>query len=211
MSALGQIFFTVAAGREIRPRSKSGDELLVLCSGWAFRHVQLSNGGRQILKFLFPGDVVFSETLLSQAEASNPSYSAKALTDIQLCSFSAGALREKCRSYEIAAQALLQMLTEDVRTAYELVTVLGQHAAEGRIAHLLLSLMRRVSQQALAVDRRYPFPLRQQHVADAVGLTPVHVSRVLTSFRDRGLLTLGDGMLVFHDLAQLDRIASLQS
>jgi len=58
-------------------------------------------------------------------------------------------------------------------------------------------------------EQRYPFPLRQQHIADAVGLTPVHVSRVLSLFRERGLVVLSDGVLQVFNLPELERIGSL--
>jgi CRP-like cAMP-binding protein len=59
-------------------------------------------------------------------------------------------------------------------------------------------------------DQRYPFPLRQQHIADAVGLTSVHVSRVLGLFRDRRLLALSEGVLTVFNPSELERIGSLR-
>ncbi|WP_316200529.1 MULTISPECIES: helix-turn-helix domain-containing protein [unclassified Bradyrhizobium] len=87
--------------------------------------------------------------------------------------------------------------------------MLGQRPAERRIAHLLLSLMRRVAVDGVVQHHRYPFPLKQQHIADAVGLTSVHVSRVLALFRDRKILTITEGRLEVTDLAELERLAAL--
>jgi CRP-like cAMP-binding protein len=58
-------------------------------------------------------------------------------------------------------------------------------------------------------EQRYPFPLRQQHIADAVGVTPVHVNRILSRFRDRGLVELSDCVLQVFNLPELERIGSL--
>ena len=91
----------------------------------------------------------------------------------------------------------------------ELAFVLGQRSAEERIAHLFLHLMRRIAARNVIRDHRYRLPLRQQHIADAVGLTPVHVSRVIGAFRDRGLIELSGGVLQVLDPAELERIGSL--
>ena len=83
------------------------------------------------------------------------------------------------------------------------------HSAEERIAYLLLHLTQRIAARSVIRDQRYPFPLRQQHIADAVGLTPVHVSRVFGLFRDRGIAELSDGVLQVFNLRELEHIGSL--
>ena len=88
-------------------------------------------------------------------------------------------------------------------------TALGQYSAEERIAYLLLHLTQRIAARSVIREQRYPFPLRQQHVADAVGLTSVHVSRVLSLFRDRGIIELSDGVLQVINLPELERIGSV--
>ena len=70
--------------------------------------------------------------------------------------------------------------------------------------------MPRIAARNVIREQRYPFPLRQQHIADAVGLTPVHVSRVLSLFRDRRLVTLSEGALTVFNLPELERIGTLR-
>ena len=103
---------------------------------------------------------------------------------------------------------ILSSLTRHEAT--ELLTALGQRSAEERIAHLLLHMMPRIAAVNVIREQRYPFPLRQQHIADAVGLTPVHVSRVLSLFRDRRLVALSKGVLTVFNLPELERIGSLK-
>jgi CRP-like cAMP-binding protein len=69
--------------------------------------------------------------------------------------------------------------------------------------------MQRIAARSVTREQRYPFPLRQQHIADAVGLTAVHVSRVLSLIRERGLVELSDGVLKVFNLPELQRIGSL--
>ncbi|MGZ5178647.1 MAG: Crp/Fnr family transcriptional regulator [Burkholderiales bacterium] len=84
--------------------------------------------------------------------------------------------------------------------------MLGQRSAEERVAYLFLHLTQRVAGQSVICENRYPFPLRQQHIADAVGLTPVHVSRVMSLFRDRGIIELSNGVLQVLNLSELERL-----
>ena len=70
--------------------------------------------------------------------------------------------------------------------------------------------MPRIAARNVIREHRYPFPLRQQHIADAVGLTPVHVSRVFSQFRERRIVTLSEGVLAVFNVAELEKIGSLR-
>ena len=177
----------------------------MLCTGWAFRYFQLSDGRRQILRFLLPGDLfspvaIFEKTL---------HFSVKALTDVQVSGFARSEIRARCAADPNVRSAIANSCVDDTHAASELLTALGQRSAEQRIAHLLLHLMPRIAAVNVIREQRYPFPLRQQHIADAVGLTPVHVSRVLRLFRDRRLVVLSEGVLTVFNLPELEKIGSL--
>lgn len=92
--------------------------------------------------------------------------------------------------------------------ATELLAVLGQRSAEERIAYLLQHLIRRLEARTVIREGRYPIPLRQRHIADAVGLTSEHVNRVLSLFRDRGLCILADGILTVVNPRELERLGA---
>ena len=105
--------------------------------------------------------------------------------------------------------ALAKSCIAETEAADRMQTALGQYSAEERIAYLLLHLTQRIAARSVIREQRYPFPLRQQHIADAVGLTPVHVSRVLSLFRERGIVELSDGVLQVFNLPEVERIGSL--
>ena len=179
-------------------------DVYVLCSGWGFRFVQLPNGRRQILGFLLPGDVLTTSLFRESLH-----FSVKALTAIQVSTM---------KRAEIHARAALnlQILWEaaeccaaETLAADNMIAVLGQFSAEERIAHLFLHLMKEISIRSVIRDARYPLPLRQQHIADAVGLTPVHVSRILSVFRERGIADLSNGVLEVLNLRELQRLGTL--
>lgn len=201
-----QRFQTLRAGAQIAVRDQAASDVLVLCTGWAFRYLQLSDGRRQILKFMLPGDVLSPATFFQK----NYPSSVKALTDVMVSGFSRSNIREICVMGPGGQSAVATTSIAEMRDVTELATVLGQCSAEERIAYLLLRLMSGIAARNVIRENRYPFPLRQQHIADAVGLTPVHVSRVFGLFRERGVLTMSEGVLTVFDAPQLERLGSLK-
>jgi len=205
LKKLNQRFAIIRAGQQILHPSTSNDDVLILCAGWAYRYHQLSGGGRQILRFLLPGDPVSPSAIF----AKGLSFSLKALTDVQVSRLASDEIRKRCLSNEALMLAVFNSMIDNDQDAYQLLTAIGRRPAEARIAYLLLSLMRRIALRSIIAEHRYPFPLRQQHIGDAVGLTPVHVSRVLAQLRERGILTLSEGTLQVTDLPELERMGSL--
>jgi len=87
---------------------------------------------------------------------------------------------------------------------------LGQRLAEERIAGLVLRLRTRFLARGEVQDESFPFPLRQQHIADITGLTSVHVSRVIGHLRKSGLIEIAGGRIVLHNVAELQRIGDMR-
>lgn len=201
-----QHFFVARAGTQIAVRNQASEDVFVLCAGWAFRYFQLADGRRQILKFLLPGDLFSAVTIFEKAFH----FSVKALTEVQVSGFSRAEIRKRSVADPDVQGAIANSCITDTHEMTELLTALGQCSAEERIAHLLLHLMPRIAARNVIREQRYPFPLRQQHIADAVGLTPVHVSRVLGLFRERRLLELSEGYLKVINHGELERIGSLR-
>jgi CRP-like cAMP-binding protein len=200
-----QHFRTVPAGTLIAPRNQLSEDVFVLCSGWGFQFFQLQNGRRQILNFILPGNH-FSATLVFKERFH---FSVKALTEVQISGLQRAEIQSRLAANPGVLRALAKSLIDEAAAADEMRVALGQRSAEERIAYLFLHLMQRLAARSMFREQRYPFPLRQQHIADAVGLTPVHVSRVLSLFRARGIVELSEGVLRVSNLAELERIGSL--
>ena len=205
ISAGEQKFLAFSPGKQIIVQGGSLDRVFVICAGWAFRYIQLSDGTRQILKFLMPGDPLSPISIFEEAAH----FSVKSLTSVQLYGFSRAAIHETCFSDRELQSEIARSCVSDAQDNARLAVVLGRRSAEEKIAYLFMHLIERIATSQVIRAGRYPFPLRQQHIADAVGLTPVHVNRVLSDFRTRAVLMLSGGTLEIFDYPELERMASL--
>lgn len=201
-----QHFAAAQAGEQIAIRDQVSSDVFVLCAGWAFRYFQLSDGRRQILQFLLPGDIFSPTTIFEKAFY----FSVKALTQVRLSAFARSEIRARCAANSSVQSAIAKACIDETHDAARLSTVLGQFSAQERIAYLLLHLMTRIAARNVIREQRFPLPLRQQHIADAVGLTPVHVSRVFSQFRERRILAFSDGVMTVSNLPELEKIGSLR-
>jgi CRP-like cAMP-binding protein len=93
-----------------------------------------------------------------------------------------------------------------------LIVDLGRRAADERIARLILNLTGRLAERGLvrSTPLEFDFPLRQHHIADATGLTAVHVSKVLTEFRRNGLINISGRSLTILDEPAFRRVAHMR-
>jgi CRP/FNR family transcriptional regulator, anaerobic regulatory protein len=198
----GNQFIAVRRGRTIVVQNDPSDQVFVLCDGWAVHLLTLPDGRRQILAFLLPGDLL-SPTVIVKDRVD---CAALALTDVQLSVLSRSAIRAKVEQDGRFGMTISETLAEKLNEAGQLVAAIAHGSAEERIAYLILHLTRRIRRRSIVRDERYFFPLTQQHIVDAVGLTAVHVSRVLSSFRARGWMMISGGALEIFDRQELKRI-----
>jgi CRP-like cAMP-binding protein len=169
---------------------------------WAAGLVQLSDGCRQILSILLAGDIFSSKMVFANALH----FSVQALTDVRVSRINRADLKARLFGNPTMFEALAQVCIAESKAADDMLVDLGRRTAEERIAHLILSLTERIARRNVIRDQRYPFPLRQQDIADTLGLTPEHVSRVIGKFRNAKFFELSAGHLQIHDMGKLDRI-----
>jgi CRP/FNR family transcriptional regulator len=106
--------------------------------------------------------------------------------------FDIASLRDEIFSDEARVRCLFNELSKEVFRLQEAVKRISQKSATAKIAHLLLTLRDRLELLGLVEGCRFEFPLRQIHLADATGMTTVHVSRVLASLREQGLIKIAN-------------------
>jgi CRP/FNR family transcriptional regulator, anaerobic regulatory protein len=181
---------------------------MILCQGFAYQFVQIPDGRRQILSIVLPGDLVSTNSVFSRPSH----FSVMSLTDVKLTrlkhEFVMGAISARQDVLEHLADACLS----EAREKDELLVDIGRRTAEERIAHVVLRLAERLASLGTGtkLDGRFSWPLRQQHIADMTGLTPVHVSRVVTAFRKAGIFDLSKSMLTVLDWPRLESIGRLR-
>ncbi len=197
---------TAEARRTVFRPGKSSDDIHILCEGWAFTYFRLPDGRRQIFSFLLPGDIFSSRMIFGKEEY----VSVASVTEVRYSRINSADLRrEIVKNPELLKNAAKACAGAD-QHYLETVVDLGQRSAEERIANFLMRLTERLDAvEANDKGGPYPFPIRQSEIADAVGLTPVHVSRVMTRFRKEELIDSIWGELVIKDRHELNRRASL--
>jgi CRP-like cAMP-binding protein len=195
----------VADRRAIWREQDLHDVVPVICSGWAAATVVLSNGRRQIVSFLLPGDMVSSTSLFD----SRLHCRVEAITDVRVRAFDRSALQSLIHKQPDVLETFAKVWGAEKAQAEEMIVDLGRRTAEERIARLILSLMERLERRGIVHSKpvRFEFPFRQHHVADATGLTSVHVSRVLNEFRKAGQIEISNRTLTILDPSGFRRVA----
>ncbi|MBI3703726.1 MAG: Crp/Fnr family transcriptional regulator [Rhizobiales bacterium] len=193
----------IPARRTICHPKEWSDFIPIICRGWAASSVTLLDGRRQILSFLLPGDLVSTACLLEPMSGRT----VEAITDVTCRKFT----RNDLKAYLFQRPQLLEKLSktwvEERTQADQLALDLGRRTADERIARLILSLAERLAKRNMVSGQTMEFPLRQRHIADATGLTPVHVSKVLGEFQRAGLVEINRRSLTLINEKELRRAA----
>lgn len=203
---LKQVFRITPKRRNIYQAGTKSDDAIMICSGWAFRFVQLPDGRRQILSILLPGDLIspigiFAERL---------KFSVQALTEVHHCAFNRVELQAKLPASSGTFITYIKDCAANAEQLHLLLADLGRRNAAERVSRFILRLMDRMTERGIGEADSFPFPLRQQHLADAVGLTTVHVSRVMAKLRSGGILDVAKDRLRVGNLAELKRVADIK-
>lgn len=176
-----------------------------LFDGWAFRYKVMPDGKRQILSFLLPGDSISYQLMRTDRLR----FSIQALTEVSLCVFERDTLRRYVAARPLLVERLDRLTLREIAAGDDRLVDLGRRSAHERISGFLLQLYHRLRCRNRAADGTFDFPLRQHHLADALGLTPVHVSRVLKDLKSDGLVTIRNARLTLHDLPMLSKLSGI--
>lgn len=194
-------------GKELAQDDEGSASAYLLLEGWMCSYRVWPHGGRQIVDFKIPGDTVGLRNLSSGE--SSLYYSC--ITDVIVSQLKSNLLEAHVQhSPELAASIFQALAREEVMLEEHLLN-LGRHTATARMAHLLLELGERLRLVGLASADSYRCPLTQAHLADALGLTTIHVNRTLRTLREQGLLTLRGGVVRFLDRRALTELCDFDS
>lgn len=195
---VGEIGRVRSGVRLVRAGEAIQDSVFTIYAGWAFSWTATPDGRRQVLDFHLPGDLV---------ERTEDGAEVEALTDASFCILSRDRLCDFMGREPGLAMAYAEGLTRDRARMRERLTSLGRRDAAGRVAHLLLELHGRLLHRGGADARGAAVPLKQAHLADALGLSVEHANRALAALRKDGIATLHKGRLDILDREALEDLA----
>jgi CRP-like cAMP-binding protein len=184
----------VGAHQEVVRDGDAPSECVLVLTGFACRYKQTSSGTRQILSFHIAGDVPDLQGLFLETV----DHSLGTMTPSLLAFISHGAIRSLIRAHPRLADALWRDTLVDAAIFRQ--WIMGfRRAAPGRIAHLFCEQLVRSKTVGLANGNSCELPLTQQDIADAVGLSTVHVNRSLQTLRREKLVELRKSQLTVFD------------
>jgi CRP-like cAMP-binding protein len=174
----------------------------VLLDGYTATYKVTGDGKRQIHAFHVPGDIPDLQSLHLKVLDN----SIVTLTRCRVGFISHEHLRNLCRREPRIMEALWRQTLIDGAVYREWMTNVGQRAASNRLAHLFCEWMLRMRAVGLAEGNACDLPMTQAELADAMGVTTVHVNRVLQEIRGKGLITLQGSRLEILDWDELQRV-----
>ncbi len=173
-----------APGQCLLREGDTGRAAMLLCSGWALRQRTLADGRRQIMEFLLPGDMCDPGSFVTRRTDS----SVVAITAIQYSRVPPELLMETLRHAPGLGVCLWWMAAQHAAMMRSHLLAVGRLHARERIAYLVWELACRLDLLHDRPPQGYRLPISQELIADAVGLSVVHVSRTLCALEREGIV-----------------------
>jgi CRP-like cAMP-binding protein len=174
----------------------------VILRGFAYRAKVAENGKRQILSFHPAGDMPDLQGLFLD----RMDHDLVTLSRARLGFIEQRAIHQLIDARPSIARALWRETLVDAAVYREWIVSLGTRMAAGRIAHLIAELRQRMTAIGLTADNEFEFPITQSRLAEALGLSVVHVNRVLQSLRAEGVLDIQKNVVKLRDIEKLLQI-----
>lgn len=194
---------TFSSGHDMVHQGQPEQSAYILADGWVCSYRLLASGSRQIVDFQIPGDFLGLRTILCRTAG----HSIEPLTVVKASAVSANELMDVFTQNPRLGTAVLWAASRDDAMVVEHLVGIGRRNAVERTAHLLLELGARLTLVGLGTKAGYDCPLSQYLLADALGLSSVHVNRVLRELREDGLLTFRNGRVNLTNFSGLVALA----
>ena len=193
---------SVSAKRDLGAAAHLGKRIVVLTGGWACRYRLTGEGRRLITRLLLPGDICNPEAL----EGDRMAQGLSSITPCTVAGIEPDALQRLLAGRPSAAAGWARLLLADHAMLVEHAVGLGRRSALERIANLLCELFVRLTGGGQADAEGFEMPLTQEEIGDALGLTPVHINRVIRTLREQGLASIADHRVRISDWDGLQRL-----
>src|SRR5215208_2926793 len=190
----------------VREGDKPSQSCLMI-DGYSVRAKTANEGRRQILSIHIAGDIPDLQSLHLHVM----DHDVTTLCRCKVAFIPHDALRSLCRERPAVAEALWRETLVDAAVFREWIVNVGRRPAPQRLAHLISELRERLRLVGLSTDDEFQLPMTQLDLADALGLTPVHVNRVLQVLRKDGLLEFRRQVVSLSDADRLMRLGDFDS
>lgn len=193
----------VPARRDLIREGDRPGPVFVILEGWACRYKILPSGTRQVLAFLMPGDSCDHHvSLLAEMD-----HGIQTITPALVATIDRIEMEQLMERHRAVAKAMYisQLIDEGTMRAW--ITSMGRRTSIERVAHLMCELYLRARNIGLTDEPTLVLPLSQLLLADSLGMTPVHLNRVLKELRLSGAMSLQRGSLLITDPEKLVQIA----
>lgn len=205
LAQLPRTTFTAPAQTAIARTGDALDGATVLLQGMACRSRIRPNGARQILSIHVPGDALDLTPAFAVRDDA-----LEALSTCRGVRISHDVLERALQRPALAA-AFARLAAIDANVLAERLVSLGRRAALERMAHVFCELVVRMEAVGMGAGGRYDMPLTQAELADALGLSVVHVNRTLQQLRATGAISLRNQRLTVHDFGALCALADFNA
>lgn len=190
----------------VREGDRPQSSCLIL-SGFAFRHKVAGNGGRQVFSIHMKGDMAdLQNSLLGTAD-----HNLQALTHVETALIPVEAVEKVAFERPAVGMAMWYETLVEASIFREWTLNVGRRNARTRAAHMLCEFALRLELAGLGARDDYELPMTQEQLADALGLTSVHVNRTLMALREEGLIARSHRSVRIADWAGLARIGDFDS
>ncbi len=195
--------YAMSAGEVIYQEGDHQREIYTLRKGWVVRYKILAGGQRQVLNVALPGDFIGFRS--SSQEGID--HSAVAASDIELCAFSQSNAQQLMQSDPSLMLRLIEIQDSQAQACRTRLAYVGQAPAKQRLAMFFSDLLQRLEQRGIDLSEMIQLPLTREDIADAIGVTPVHMSRISSELRKENIIDCRYGKLMIGNLERLKEIA----
>ncbi|TYB89252.1 Crp/Fnr family transcriptional regulator [Oceaniovalibus sp. ACAM 378] len=197
---------TVDPGTQLLMDGSNSPQLYTALSGMGVRYKTLLDGRRQVVSFVFPGDLIGMQAgIMGEMK-----HSVEATTAMTLCVFSRSDVWNLFKTHPSRAFDMTWLAAVEENFLGDALATIGQRTAIERISWAMVKMFRRAEALEMTDGQFMPLPYRQQDLADALGLSLVHTNKTLGKLRERQLASWADRKLHLMDIDALARIAQIE-
>ncbi|TRW14777.1 Crp/Fnr family transcriptional regulator [Glacieibacterium frigidum] len=193
---------SVNAHVDLVSEGELADSLLFIVEGWACRYATTIGGGRHFSALLVPGDLCNLEALLID----RPDCGVRTMTAATIVALPRELALALATQHSGIARAFTWLALVENAILAKWALSLGRRSAKEKLAHLFCELSLRVGAQEREYEVSFNFPPTQEQIADAVGLTAVHVNRTMQVLRAEGLVAIASRIMTLSDVPRLRQI-----